>query len=45
MLDMFGDAFTESDDSDNNVYAEYINAREWTDRERLSGRKIPWGFT
>ncbi|RBI68542.1 DNA polymerase III subunit alpha [Vreelandella sulfidaeris] len=44
MLDMFGDAFTESDDSDNNVYAEYINAREWTDRERLSGEKDTLGL-
>lgn len=44
MLDMFGDAFTESDDSDNNVYAEYINAREWSDRERLSGEKDTLGL-
>lgn len=44
MLDMFGDAFTEADDGDSNVYAEYINAREWTDRERLSGEKDTLGL-
>ena len=44
MLDMFGDAFVEADDSDSNVYAEYINAREWTDRERLSGEKDTLGL-
>ncbi|OJA06696.1 DNA polymerase III subunit alpha [Halomonas sp. QHL1] len=44
MLDMFGDAFVESDDSENDVYAEYINAREWTDRERLSGEKDTLGL-
>ena len=44
MLDMFGDAFVEADDSDSKVYAEYINAREWTDRERLSGEKDTLGL-
>ncbi|WGI25941.1 DNA polymerase III subunit alpha [Halomonas alkaliantarctica] len=44
MLDMFGDAFVEADDTDSNVYAEYINAREWTDRERLSGEKDTLGL-
>jgi len=46
MLDMFGDAFaaTDESDGDSNVYAEYINAREWTDRERLSGEKDTLGL-
>ncbi|MGP9566644.1 DNA polymerase III subunit alpha [Halomonas sp. AOP5-B2-8] len=44
MLDMFGDAFAETDDSDSNVYAEYLSAREWTDRERLSGEKDTLGL-
>ncbi|MBS3670523.1 MULTISPECIES: DNA polymerase III subunit alpha [Halomonadaceae] len=46
MLDMFGDAFAadDEDDGDSNVYAEYINAREWTDRERLSGEKDTLGL-
>ena len=46
MLDMFGDAFTADDEGegDSNVYAEYINAREWTDRERLSGEKDTLGL-
>ncbi|CAM0558079.1 DNA polymerase III subunit alpha [Vreelandella titanicae] len=46
MLDMFGDAFAAADESDDdsNVYAEYINAREWTDRERLSGEKDTLGL-
>ncbi|MGP9548760.1 DNA polymerase III subunit alpha [Halomonas sp. AOP42-D1-22] len=47
MLDMFGDAFSadeEAGEGDNNVYAEYINAREWTDRERLSGEKDTLGL-
>ncbi|MDN3558376.1 DNA polymerase III subunit alpha [Vreelandella neptunia] len=46
MQDMFGDAFAAADESDgdSNVYAEYINAREWTDRERLSGEKDTLGL-
>lgn len=46
MLDMFGDAFAAADESDgdSNVYAEYVNAREWTDRERLSGEKDTLGL-
>ncbi|WP_235041263.1 DNA polymerase III subunit alpha [Vreelandella profundi] len=44
MLDMFGDAFIEADDSESNVYAEYLSAREWTDRERLSGEKDTLGL-
>ncbi|MGO2241148.1 MAG: DNA polymerase III subunit alpha [Halomonas sp.] len=44
MLDMFGDAFAEADDSESNVYAEYLSAREWTDRERLSGEKDTLGL-
>ncbi|HAA44591.1 MAG: DNA polymerase III subunit alpha [Halomonas sp. 54_146] len=44
MLDMFGEAFAEADDSENNVYDAYLNAREWTDRERLSGEKDTLGL-
>ncbi|MGP9767687.1 DNA polymerase III subunit alpha [Halomonas sp. AOP13-D3-9] len=44
MLDMFGDAFAEAEEGDSDVYAEYINAREWTDRERLSGEKDTLGL-
>ncbi|HDZ48956.1 hypothetical protein LCGC14_0072720 [marine sediment metagenome] len=44
MMDMFGDAFAEADDGDSDAYAEYINAREWTDRERLSGEKDTLGL-
>ncbi|CAM3490942.1 DNA polymerase III subunit alpha [Halomonas sp. FME1] len=44
MLDMFGDAFAEADDSESNVYTEYLSAREWTDRERLSGEKDTLGL-
>ncbi|MWJ27336.1 DNA polymerase III subunit alpha [Halomonas sp. ZH2S] len=42
MVDMFGEAFVEQDDTD--VYANYLNAREWTDRERLSGEKVTLGL-
>ncbi len=42
MLDMFGEAFSEVEDSD--VYAEYRGVREWTDRERLSGEKDTLGL-
>ncbi|MGE6606042.1 DNA polymerase III subunit alpha [Halomonas sp. NPDC076908] len=44
MMDMFGDAFAEADDGDSDAYAEYIHAREWTDRERLSGEKDTLGL-
>ncbi|MBT2773479.1 DNA polymerase III subunit alpha [Halomonas sp. ISL-60] len=44
MLDMFGDAFAEAEEGDSNVYAEYLGAREWTDRERLSGEKDTLGL-
>ncbi|WP_018918245.1 DNA polymerase III subunit alpha [Vreelandella zhanjiangensis] len=44
MLDMFGEAFAEAEDEEVNVYAEYLGAREWTDRERLSGEKDTLGL-
>ncbi|TVP51669.1 MAG: DNA polymerase III subunit alpha [Halomonas sp.] len=44
MLDMFGDAFAEADDSESNVYAEYLDTREWSDRERLAGEKVTLGL-
>ncbi|MFI8751391.1 DNA polymerase III subunit alpha [Vreelandella lionensis] len=43
MLDMFGDAFTAEEEA-SDVYAEYLHAREWTDRERLSGEKDTLGL-
>ncbi|MGY4876952.1 DNA polymerase III subunit alpha [Vreelandella aquamarina] len=42
MLDMFGDAFEAAEDND--VYAEYRQVREWTDRERLAGEKETLGL-
>ena len=42
MLDMFGDAFEAAEDND--VYAEYRQVREWTDRERLAGEKDTLGL-
>lgn len=44
MLDMFGDAFAEPEEGDSQVYSEYLSAREWTDRERLSGEKDTLGL-
>ena len=44
MLDMFGEAFAEAEDEEVNVYADYLGAREWTDRERLSGEKDTLGL-
>ncbi|MGP9632299.1 DNA polymerase III subunit alpha [Halomonas sp. AOP43-A1-21] len=44
MLDMFGEAFAEAEDEEINVYTEYLGAREWTDRERLSGEKDTLGL-
>ncbi|HBP41762.1 MAG: DNA polymerase III subunit alpha [Vreelandella alkaliphila] len=43
MLDMFGDAFT-AEEEETDPYAEYQSAREWTDRERLSGEKDTLGL-
>ncbi len=43
MLDMFGDAFAAEEEA-GDVYAEYRHAREWTDRERLSGEKDTTGL-
>ncbi|RUR39550.1 DNA polymerase III subunit alpha [Vreelandella populi] len=44
MLDMFGEAFADPEDEQANVYADYLGAREWTDRERLSGEKDTLGL-
>ncbi|MCP1314737.1 MULTISPECIES: DNA polymerase III subunit alpha [unclassified Halomonas] len=45
MLDMFGDAFAATEeDTAVDVYAEYRHAREWSDRERLSGEKDTLGL-
>ncbi|MCB8890468.1 DNA polymerase III subunit alpha [Vreelandella malpeensis] len=45
MLDMFGDAFAAAEeDTAVDVYAEYRHAREWSDRERLSGEKDTLGL-
>ncbi|XUO86471.1 DNA polymerase III subunit alpha [Halomonas sp. KM072] len=43
MLDMFGDVFAAEEEA-GDVYAEYRHAREWTDRERLSGEKDTLGL-
>ncbi|MHB0776794.1 DNA polymerase III subunit alpha [Halomonas sp. WWR20] len=42
MLDMFGEAFAEPESGD--VYADYLAAREWTDKERLAGEKETLGL-
>ena len=44
MLDMFGEAFADAEDEVLDVYTEYLGAREWTDRERLSGEKDTLGL-
>ncbi|MGO3698143.1 MULTISPECIES: DNA polymerase III subunit alpha [Halomonas] len=44
MLDMFGEAFADAEDEALDVYTEYLGAREWTDRERLSGEKDTLGL-
>ncbi|MBE0403267.1 DNA polymerase III subunit alpha [Halomonas citrativorans] len=44
MLDMFGEAFADAEDEAPDVYTEYLGAREWTDRERLSGEKDTLGL-
>ncbi|WFE70891.1 DNA polymerase III subunit alpha [Halomonas sp. M1] len=43
MLDMFGESFSAEEEA-SDPYAEYHNAREWTDRERLSGEKDTLGL-
>ena len=43
MLDMFGESFTAAEEA-SDPYAEYHHAREWTDRERLSGEKDTLGL-
>ncbi|HBJ29236.1 hypothetical protein, partial [Cobetia sp.] len=41
ITDMFGDAFSEPE---TDVYAGYRKAREWTDKERLTGEKDTLGL-
>src|SRR5690554_2057951 len=42
MIDMFGEAFVDAQQGD--VYADYRDAREWTDKERLAGEKDTLGL-
>ncbi|MFD2192135.1 DNA polymerase III subunit alpha [Pistricoccus aurantiacus] len=42
MLDMFGEAFVDTAEED--AYAEYRGAREWSDKQRLSGEKDTLGL-
>ncbi|WP_027965888.1 DNA polymerase III subunit alpha [Halomonas halocynthiae] len=42
MVDMFGDAFVEQEADD--LYAPYADAREWSDKQRLSGEKDTLGL-
>jgi len=42
MMDMFGEAFV--DESAEDAYAEYRQAREWSDKERLAGEKETLGL-
>ncbi|MCM2972307.1 DNA polymerase III subunit alpha [Larsenimonas suaedae] len=45
MMDMFGEAFGGAeDDADSDVYQEYRQVRDWTDRERLGGEKDTLGL-
>ncbi|MGQ7246725.1 DNA polymerase III subunit alpha [Halomonas sp. V046] len=44
MMDMFGDAFAAPEEEAGDPYADYLRAREWTDRERLSGEKDTLGL-
>ncbi|WP_373191195.1 DNA polymerase III subunit alpha, partial [Halomonas sp.] len=43
MMDMFGEAFADAPEEDD-VYAEYREAREWSDKERLAGEKETLGL-
>ncbi|MBZ9558119.1 MULTISPECIES: DNA polymerase III subunit alpha [unclassified Modicisalibacter] len=42
MMDMFGEAFSEPEAGD--AYADYRQAREWSDKERLAGEKDTLGL-
>ncbi|MBB3183838.1 DNA polymerase-3 subunit alpha [Halomonas fontilapidosi] len=42
MMDMFGEAFV--DESAGDAYADYRQAREWSDKERLAGEKDTLGL-
>ncbi|MCL7939578.1 DNA polymerase III subunit alpha [Halomonas sp. ATCH28] len=42
MMDMFGEAFV--DESAEDAYADYRQAREWSDKERLAGEKETLGL-
>lgn len=42
MIDMFGEAFTELAADD--VYAEYLQVHDWSDKERLAGEKETLGL-
>lgn len=42
MMDMFGEAFSEPEAGD--VYADYRQVRDWSDKERLAGEKDTLGL-
>ncbi|WP_227369050.1 DNA polymerase III subunit alpha [Halomonas sp. M20] len=42
MIDMFGEAFAEPEAGDG--YQAYLNAREWSDKQRLAGEKDTLGL-
>ncbi|QJQ95044.1 MULTISPECIES: DNA polymerase III subunit alpha [Halomonadaceae] len=42
MVDMFGEAFVDEQAGD--CYADYLHAREWSDKERLAGEKETLGL-
>lgn len=42
MVDMFGEAFVAEEQSD--VYADYRDVRDWSDKERLAGEKDTLGL-
>ncbi|TLF49760.1 DNA polymerase III subunit alpha [Halomonas urmiana] len=44
MMDMFGEAFAEPDEGEQDAYGDYHHAREWTDKERLAGEKDTLGL-
>lgn len=44
MMDMFGEAFAAPEEGERDAYADYRQAREWTDKERLAGEKDTLGL-
>ncbi|GEN25618.1 DNA polymerase III subunit alpha [Halomonas cupida] len=45
MMDLFGEAFAAVEEEEaSDPYADYLRAREWTDRERLAGEKDTLGL-